>query len=191
MEQDHQPSLPISSLVDSTQRRCVGKLNVELASGRVAGPFHTPPLPNLKISPIGLVPKKETGKFRMIHHLSYLKGTSVNDFLEEELCTVRYTSFDDAIALLLSLGPGSFSSKTDIEDAFRLVPVHPSDHELLGFFFQGQYFYDRCLPMGASSSCAIFDHFSTSLEWICKSRLGIPYVLHILDDFLFTGTTYN
>lgn len=46
--------------------------------------------------------------------------------------------------------------------------------------------------MGVSSSRAIFEHFSTtSMVCICKSRLGIRYVLHILDDFFFMGTNYN
>jgi len=48
-----------------------------------------------------------------------------------------------------------------------------------------KYFFDRCLPMGCSSSCAIFETFSTSLEWLAKRRLGATGVLHILDDFLF------
>lgn len=39
--------------------------------------------------------------------------------------------------------------------------------------------------MGSSSSCAIFEAFSTALEWIAIHRLGASGVLHILDNFLF------
>ena len=39
--------------------------------------------------------------------------------------------------------------------------------------------------MGCSSSCAIFEAFSTALEWLALHRLGASGVLHILDDFLF------
>jgi hypothetical protein len=42
--------------------------------------------------------------------------------------------------------------KCDIEDAFRLVPIHPTDYHMLGFTWNKLYYYDRCLPMGASSS---------------------------------------
>ena len=35
-------------------------LSREVALGRVAGPFPSPPLPNFQVSPIGLVPKKHT-----------------------------------------------------------------------------------------------------------------------------------
>ena len=42
-----------------------------------------------------------------------------------------------------------------------------------------------CLPISCSSSCAIFEVFSTELEWIAIHHLGASTVLHILDDFLF------
>ena len=45
----------------------------EILAGRVAGPFESSPLLNLRVSPIGLVPKKTKGEFRLIHHLSFLK----------------------------------------------------------------------------------------------------------------------
>jgi hypothetical protein len=44
-------------------------------------------------------------------------------------------------------------SKCDIEDAFRIIPIHPSDYYLLGFTWNNYFYFDRCLPMGASSSC--------------------------------------
>lgn len=50
------------------------KLTKEVAIGHNAGPFLSPPLPGLTISPLGLVPKKEPNKFSLIHHLSFLKG---------------------------------------------------------------------------------------------------------------------
>ena len=39
--------------------------------------------------------------------------------------------------------------------------------------------------MRLSSSCAIFEAFSTALEWFSINHLGACAVLHILDDFLF------
>ena len=56
---------------------------------------------------------------------------------------------------------------------------------LLGMKWNNSYFFHRCLPMGCSSSCAIFEAFSTWLEWLAKHFLGASGVLHILDDFLF------
>ena len=55
-------------------------LDKEVSLGRVAGPFSTPPFPNFQVSPIGLVPKKYSDKFRTIFHLSFPKSgvTSIN-----------------------------------------------------------------------------------------------------------------
>jgi hypothetical protein len=50
------------------------KIQTELGAGRFAGPFYHPPLPKFHVSPLGLCPKKEPNRLRMIHHLSYPKG---------------------------------------------------------------------------------------------------------------------
>ena len=55
------------------------KLQKELEVHRLAGPFQSPPLSPFLISPLGLVPKKVQGEFRLIHHLSFPTGFSVND----------------------------------------------------------------------------------------------------------------
>ena len=44
------------------------KISDAIVKGHVAGPFLSPPFPNLQISPLGLVPKKDSGKFCLIHH---------------------------------------------------------------------------------------------------------------------------
>ncbi|KAJ1154308.1 hypothetical protein NDU88_007061 [Pleurodeles waltl] len=101
------------------------KLEKERQLGRVAGPFTQPPLPNFIVSPLGIVPKKEQGKYRLIHHLSFLKGSSMNDYLKEGTCSVCYASFDEAIDLAHAAGKGALMAKADIESVFRLLLVHP------------------------------------------------------------------
>ncbi|XP_060111191.1 semaphorin-6A-like [Heteronotia binoei] len=78
-------------------------------------------------------------------------------------------------------------AKCDIKSAFRLLPVHPDDFELLGFKFEGKFYTDRALPMGCSVSCAAFERFSSFLEWLLKDRSGRGKIVHYLDDFLFVG----
>lgn len=163
------------------------KLQKEVSLGRIAGPFNFLPFSNLQCSPIGIVPKKEINEFRLIHHLSYPDGASINDFIPDELCSVSYTTVDDAIKQIKKLGKNCLLAKTDIASAFRILPVHPDDHELLGIQFNGDFYYDKCLPMGCSISCSIFETFSTALQWIACTKFGVPTMLHILDDFLFLG----
>ena len=47
------------------------KVATEVALGRTAGPFDTPPLDPIWVSPVGVVPKKIKGEYRIIQHLSY------------------------------------------------------------------------------------------------------------------------
>ena len=44
----------------------------------------------------------------MIHHLSFPKGTSVNDGIPDVETSVRYATVDDAIRLIKQAGPGCF-----------------------------------------------------------------------------------
>ena len=74
-------------------------------------------------------------------------------------------------------------AKTDIKSAFRVTPIHSTDFELLGMKWDNLYYYDQALPMGCSTSCSIFESFSTALEWIATSHLRASAVLHTLDDF--------
>ena len=167
------------------------KLEKELASNRLAGPFTYPPFQHFTISPLGAVPKKNLGEFRLIHHLSFPKGSSVNDGILPEDSSVSYSTIKDAINFLKLTGRNCYLAKTDIKNAFRIIPVHPSDYHLLGICWKGKYYYDRCLPMGCSSSCKIFETFSTAVEWVAKNKFSIPFILHLLDDFLIVAPTQS
>lgn len=113
------------------------------------------------MSQLGLVPKKEPNKFRLIcRHLSYLQGGLVNDGIDQELCKVVYTSFAAALVWVRRNGPGTLMAKTDIEAAIRLLLVHPDSFRYLGCFWDEGYYVDRCLSMGCSVSCSFFEKFS-------------------------------
>ena len=167
------------------------KISEELTKGRIGGPFETMPFSCFKLSPLGVVPKKNPGEFRMIHHLSYPRnsGQSVNENIAEEFISVSYAGIQDAISQIKALGKNCFMAKTDVRSAFRIMPIHPNDYHLLGFSWKGFYYYDKCVPFGASSSCRLFEATSTALEWIAIHKLGCAAVVHILDDFLLINST--
>ena len=50
---------------------------------------------------------------------------------------------------------------------------------------QGLYYFDAVLPFGLRSAPYLFDQFSCILKWVIKTKLGVPNVIHILDDFFF------
>ena len=163
------------------------KIGKELQANRLAGPFVFPSFSPFCISPLGVVPKKTPGEFRMIHHLSFPRGSSVNDGIPAEHSSVSYSTVDDAIKLIKLAGPGCFMAKTDIKNAFRIIPISPADYSLLGMRWRDLFYFDRCMPMGCSSSCKTFETFSTAVEWIAQQKLRISRILHLLDDFLLVA----
>ena len=69
--------------------------------------------------------------------------------------------------------------------AFRLIPLHPSQYHLTGFKWKNEYYFDRCLPQGCSSSCKIFEKFSTAIAWLLKTKLNVKNLVKVIVDFLF------
>jgi len=112
----------------------------------IVGPFSRPPFDNFISSPLGIVPKKTPGEFRLIHHLSYPDGSSVNDFIPDHFSSLQYASIGDAIALIKLLGQACCMAKTDIKSAFHIIPIHPDDYHLLGMTWHNSYFFDRVCP---------------------------------------------
>ena len=92
------------------------------------------------------MPKKSPGEFRLIHHLSYPAGSSINDGIPKELATVQYATIDDAIRLVRLLGKGCFLAKTDIKSTFRIIPIAPRDFPLLGIEWQENFILTSVSP---------------------------------------------
>lgn len=163
------------------------KLAKEIIKGRISGPFKKPPFRDFICSPLGLVPKSVPGKYRLIHDLSFPKGNSVNSLIPPENSIVKYDCINNVVNLVKFFRQDALLSKCDIEDAFRIICLHPSDYHLLGFTWNHFFYFDKCLPMGASSSCQIFERFSSALQWIMEHKYGVAGMSHIIDDFLFVG----
>lgn len=118
------------------------KLIRQIQAGRVVGPFSEPPLPNLRISPLGVIPKIAQGEFRMIHHLSFPFGAWLITLSHESF--VQNTTLRSIMQLHLS----------NVQ-AYRIILIHPSDYYLLGMQWEGNFYVDSSLPMGCASSCKI------------------------------------
>ena len=162
-------------------------ITTELAAGRLVGPIPVCFHGMVQTSPMGLVPKgHNTGKWRLIVDLSCPPQFSVNDGIEEDLCSLRYASLDDAVRLISHLGPGCQLVKLDLKDAYRVIPVHPDDQHLLAVSWNGEVYMDRSLPFGLRSAPKIFTAVADAMTWALFSR-GIRFVLHYLDDFLLIG----
>lgn len=184
------PRFPIESKnllsADQFKDETLEKLYQEVKLGRMLGPFSHIPISNLRTSPIGLVSKSDGG-WRLITHLSYPEGNSVNSYIDPQFCKVNYSSLDSILEKIYDLGHKAKLGKVDIKSAFRLLTINPNDFDLLGIKFCGNYYIDKCLPFGCSVSCNLFEKFSTFLHWVVETRTGLHTLDHYLDDFIFMG----
>ena len=91
-------------------------LQEEVTVRRVLGPLQVGSIPGVQISPFGVIPKGRTpGKWRLIVDLSSPKGSSVNDGISSDLCSLSYISIDDVSRVIASLGRGTLLAKIDIK----------------------------------------------------------------------------
>ncbi|XP_077864379.1 uncharacterized protein LOC102806436 [Saccoglossus kowalevskii] len=137
------------------------------------------------VGPIGLVEKKYSTKERLNVHLSSSRDSetpSINGLINKEDFSLTYVEVDVAIAAINKAGAGAMLCKTDIVDAFKLIPIHPYLWHLYGIYWQLSYF--ARLAFGCHSSPKIFDHLSSAICWIAENNYGIKTIFHLLDDFL-------
>ena len=78
----HMPSAYVHAHIISAS------LAKECTAGRRAGPYPNPPLPNLRCSDLGAVPKKDGG-WRVIFHLSAPHSSSINDYIDPDRFSLR------------------------------------------------------------------------------------------------------
>ena len=186
------PNLKFREVGDTTT--LWNKVMKEVREKRYAGPFEEIPFDNYIQSPIGLVPKDGGKDTRLIFYLSYPRGTgtSVNANTPEDICSVNYPDFNDAIQLCIREGRGCHISKSDMKSAFRNLGMKKSDWKYLVMKavspIDGKtyYFVDKCLPFGASISCSHFQRFSNAVKHIVQWRTK-KNLVNYLDDFLFAA----
>lgn len=110
--------------------------------------------------------------------------TSINDLINKEDCTLSYVTIDDAIREIVKQGRGSLMCKVDISDAFKIVPILPTQYHLYCIRWEDNYYYYQTLSFGCRSSPKIFDQVSQAICWIAENNYKIACIFHFLDDFL-------
>ncbi|XP_076583733.1 uncharacterized protein LOC143319050 [Chaetodon auriga] len=162
-------------------------LAAEVKEAFMIGPFPSPPFPTFRISPIGIATRKYSGKKRLIIDLSSPHGSSVpsiNSLIPSPDFSMQYSTIDHAISLIHLADQGAWLSKADITSAFKVLPIHPDFWHLFGVHWKGAYYFAVRLTFGCKSSPKIFDSLAESLCWILTNNHKVPYVIHLLDDFL-------
>ena len=94
---------------------------------------------------------------------------------------------EDIIEGIVQLGRGSLMAKFDVQNAYRIVPVHTEDRRLLGMKWRGSFYVNMVLPFGVSSAPYIFTCIADLVEWIAKRNYDVTFLIHYLDDFHTLG----
>lgn len=159
----------------------------EIKKGFMIGPFEKSPFPTMRINPIGIATRKYSGKKRLIIDLSAPhnnEAQSINSLIPLAPFSLCYASIDNAIKFIKEAGRGAWLAKADISDAFKVMPLHPSQWHLFGVMWREKMYFSVRLTFGCRSSPKIFDTLSEALCWILLNNCKLPFVLHLLDDFL-------
>lgn len=165
-----------------------GLIKKEVDKGFLIGPYRNSPFPIFRINPIGVATRKYSGKKRLIIDLSAPHNNasipSINSLIPLEMFSLCYASVDNAIQFIKTAGKGAWLGKADITDAFKTMPLHPSQWHLFGVRWRSKIYFAVRLTFGCRSSPKIFDSLSEALCWILLNNYKLPFVLHLLDDFL-------
>jgi hypothetical protein len=166
----------------------VDLIDYEVKHDYVIGPYTKPPFDIYRINPVTIAQGKYSMKKRLVVDLSAphdsQEEVSLNDLIDKDRFTLSYVKLDQAIWIIRQFGKNTVLIKTDIKDAFKLIPIHPSVWHLHGVKLLDSIYFFTKLVFGSRSSPKIFDTFASAVVWILETVFHISPTLHLLDDFL-------
>jgi hypothetical protein len=170
------------------------QLQLEQKMGRYSETVGPELLPGMYAMPIYAVPKPNSLKLRLVNDHS-AGPFSLNSMIDHS----KVTGYPlDGVHLLgASLlqkhadhpGEEFILWKSDIANAYRLCPMHPTWQIKQGINIDGQYYIDRANCFGSSASFAIFISFNSLVTWIAKHERGVGSLFTYVDDT--TGATLS
>ncbi|KAF4622148.1 hypothetical protein D9613_009325 [Agrocybe pediades] len=169
----------------------------ELQKDRYIGPFSRASLEShlgpFQTSPFSLIPKAgKPGKFRAIQNFSFppvvspaFPNPSINSFTSAVNFPCTWGSFAVASFLLGNLPPGSRIATRDVAEAFRSVPLHPSQYPAAVVRVgEDEFCVDTCGAFGARPSGGVYGHIQDAAVDIFRSQ-GIGPITKWVDDHIF------
>ena len=151
--------------------------------GFVMGPYKNVPFEDFRVNPIMAAVQKT--KVRPIMNLSSPKGESLNDAIDMD--TIQKISMSSPRLFaeeMLKAGKGALFSKSDIVDAYKLIPNAVQQWRLFGFQWLGKYFFDKTKVFGCKEAPAGFDSLPETIVNIicCLYKIPKQNIQRQLDD---------
>ncbi|KAE8228496.1 hypothetical protein CF326_g6570 [Tilletia indica] len=162
----------------------------ERERGAYIGPFDLPAdvqavLHNhFQSMPLSLIPKPPD-KFRLVQNFSANVGTSqaTNELISRSWATT-WSTFRQIVADVLGLPSDSEACTRDVDSAYRLLPVHPSQWTAMVLRTEQGYFIDTRVPFGIGPGIGVFGRVGEAALDIFRAQ-GLSPLGRWVDDILF------
>jgi hypothetical protein len=162
--------------------------DIEIQKGRFSESFGPDLLPGMYCMPAHAVPKPNSSDLRMVTDHS-AGPFSLNSMVDHDQVTGypldNMTHMGEMLIAHHRLASGDRKTvvwKSDIAEAYRLMPLHPHWQLKQINTVDGLRYVDRNVPFGNSSSAGIFISFNSLVAWIAKNERGIRNLATYIDD---------
>ncbi|VDB83401.1 unnamed protein product [Peniophora sp. CBMAI 1063] len=171
-------------------------VHAERAKGRYIGPLSLSQVIELlgpfQTSPLDFRPKPHKPHIlRLIQNLSYphslLNGciSSINSSIDASDYPCTWGTFTAVCLLISMLPPGSQAACRDISEAYRAIPLHPSQWPgVVVRSGEDEYDIDTSAMFGGKACAGVFGHVADAGADIMRAR-GLGPVLKWVDDHNF------
>lgn len=196
---------PINAVQIPPNRESISEFSVEfnsiiqkeLEKGRFIGPFLADTLKDLigpfQSSPLSIIPKPGNAKkFRIVQNFSFpnlptasFPNPSINSYINVEKFPTTWGKFSIVYQLISTLPPGSEAATRDVTEAYRTVPLHPSQWPAAVIRVSDTHFcIDTCAAFGAAPSAGAYGHIADGGAEIFRFH-GIGPIDKWVDDHIF------
>ena len=151
----------------------------------MSGPFQT--------SPLSIIPKPgQPGKFRLVQNFSFpiipndrFPFPAINSYINPCNFPATWGKFSIVFLLTSCLPPGSEVATQDVAEAYRTVPLHPSQWPAAIVRTSPTHgCIDTCAAFGATPSAGIYGHVADAAAEIMRFH-GISPLDKWVDDHIF------
>ncbi|KAJ3503737.1 hypothetical protein NLJ89_g8304 [Agrocybe chaxingu] len=172
------------------------QLKVELEKERFSPSFGKDLLPGMYSMPIFAVPKPDLSDYHLITDQSH-GPHSLNSMIHHPSITGypldNLKHFGEMLIDLhkRALGEEKVVWKSDIAEAYRIIPMHPFWQVKQVTRIDGECYVDRNNEFGNCGSGALFIAFNSLVGWIAKMKKGVASMGTYVDDSWGCSLAHN
>ncbi|GBE80622.1 hypothetical protein SCP_0303370 [Sparassis crispa] len=138
-------------------------ISEQVSLGRMTGPYSQAQVEHILgsyfvSSPLAVVPKAGSKKFRLVQNCSYQDefGVSVNSQINSDDFPTKWGTAAKVAEIIVNAPAGAQAACLDIDSTFRNLPIKPAHKPFLVIQCDpGDFYIDHVLPFGISSGTGV------------------------------------